>query len=62
MIFDYYYDKYNIIKFYIMIDKECDNYTKQLKYIGFNLFKQDESYNIYLFQDIEEEIVICIQY
>ena len=27
-IFDYYYDKYNIINFYIMINKEHDVYFK----------------------------------
>ena len=45
-----------------MINKENDNYSKQLKYIGFNLFKQDDNFNIYLFKDNDKDIFVCIQY
>ena len=45
-----------------MINKENDNYNKQLKFIGFDLHIQDNNYNIYIFKDNEKETLICIQY
>ncbi len=45
-----------------MINKENDNYNKQLKFIGFDLYIEDNNYNIYIFKDNEKEIFICMQY